>query len=563
MTTVWYCKVVTLASKDVKEKMDDKNVTNADLLAFMKEMKIGNDNLRRDIKNDMEIQNNAVKDEIKNLSKKVDKAKEDFEDKNKKKDNMNIAKMNERMNKIENEITKTIEEKRKREMIVKKAEENEKRKRDAEEYAKKEEIARERKEKEYASKLRKPTTQQNDYVSLNRTSSYHSDWAKEVEEDLNKEYMDANAKAERERIGKEKAEKTKEIKVREEKMRKDRERTEREKREKELTKETEDKDNFIGNSNILHEEEDWSWEDSEEDWDGMMDRKKKNKEKKKLRYMKRKQIQLETTRSGSLIVGIHPIKMESIDIFFRDTKNYEEAKILAAREYLESILQFSEDEMNAVRINDTLLSRKGDNVMYIAVDSHNTVAEIHRRIAERSNPQIFARLYIPPQYFDRFCAMSKLCKDIRGANPNIKTQIRFNSTDLEILTKVRGKDEPFKTYKPSEEELSEIPNFDFTKKWTKKVDRPPRRRLDPLLGSIEVPSLRNSRHPAKRQQSSSSSSSSSDEERESSSKRINRMDKGIDNSEKMETDKPSKRHKSNDKPNKGQEVMMENEDKSL
>ena len=60
----------------------------------------------------------------------------------------------------------------------------------------------------------------------------------------------------------------------------------------------------------------------------------------------------------------------------------------------------------------------------------------------------------------------------------LKTQIRFGDRDLEVLTKLKGSQEPFR-----QEDLktfigdSEIPEFDFRLRWNIQTDRPPRRRV--------------------------------------------------------------------------------------
>ena len=66
----------------------------------------------------------------------------------------------------------------------------------------------------------------------------------------------------------------------------------------------------------------------------------------------------------------------------------------------------------------------------------------------------------------------------REQDSNLKTQIRFGHSDLEILTKMKGQDEPFIKV-PLKEfiEDEQIPGFDFKMKWSNKVDRAPRRKV--------------------------------------------------------------------------------------
>ena len=227
-----------------------------------------------------------------------------------------------------------------------------------------------------------------------------------------------------------------------------------------------------------------------------MDRKERNKERKRKRGLNRRRIQKETTAAASLILGIHPVTQVSVDNFYRKSGNYSKAKAAAAREYLETVLLFSSEDLEEIRITDTQMSKRGDDVMYIAVDSHETISELHRRIAERQNKEIFARNFIPPQYFARYCAMNEIGKRMRRENNEVKTQIRFGAEDVEIWTKIRGTEEPFKFTKIHEDLMRDVPQFDFSLKWNRKVEKPPRNKLSPLVGKILVPSMRSSNEKA-------------------------------------------------------------------
>ena len=75
--------------------------------------------------------------------------------------------------------------------------------------------------------------------------------------------------------------------------------------------------------------------------------------------------------------------------------------------------------------------------------------------------------------------LNKRCADMRAENKDLKTQLRFTSKDIEVLVKYRNTQEPFKTIPlDTVAELSDIPPFDHTKKWTIRNDRLPRRKLD-------------------------------------------------------------------------------------
>ena len=75
--------------------------------------------------------------------------------------------------------------------------------------------------------------------------------------------------------------------------------------------------------------------------------------------------------------------------------------------------------------------------------------------------------------------ISKMCKEMRESNPNIKTQMRFNKHDVEVLTKSRGSSEPYKVTPLTDicgedGKVEDIPSFDDKIKWNMKKDRLPR-----------------------------------------------------------------------------------------
>ena len=137
------------------------------------------------------------------------------------------------------------------------------------------------------------------------------------------------------------------------------------------------------------------------------------------------------------------------------------AKTKAVNEFLNYFLEYSEEELDFISIEDIIVSAKADNIVYIAFGDLNDIKEIYSRISECKNPAINVRNYIPPQFFDRFMFISKRCAEIRAENPEIKTQMRFTSFDIEVLTKMRGSEEPFRTVSlDSIADPLDIPNFD-------------------------------------------------------------------------------------------------------
>ena len=80
----------------------------------------------------------------------------------------------------------------------------------------------------------------------------------------------------------------------------------------------------------------------------------------------------------------------------------------------------------------------------MALDDLDMVKELHIRKAESMNDDITVINYIPPQIYNRYMRLNKICAERRYVDKNLKTQIRFGKQDLEILTKERGSRELFK-----------------------------------------------------------------------------------------------------------------------
>ena len=130
-----------------------------------------------------------------------------------------------------------------------------------------------------------------------------------------------------------------------------------------------------------------------------------------------------------------------------------------------------------------------DYIIYAAFENLNDIHEIHVRVAECRNSNIVTRSYIPPQFFQRYIHISECCKEIRDNDREIKTQMRFGDNDIELMVKERGSEEPFRRVDFREymkEEL--IPEYDHSKKWKARTDRPPRRRCDYMGEKKTLPS---------------------------------------------------------------------------
>ena len=97
-----------------------------------------------------------------------------------------------------------------------------------------------------------------------------------------------------------------------------------------------------------------------------------------------------------------------------------------------------------------------------------------------------------------------LCSQVGQFNRDTKTQLRFGPDDIEVLMKTKNSCEGFKCVNLEElEGYDQVPEYDFTRSWTVKPDRPPRRKIKQFHKS---PSPSTSpKRPISRQSSTSSS----------------------------------------------------------
>ena len=253
-------------------------------------------------------------------------------------------------------------------------------------------------------------------------------------------------------------------------------------------------------------------ESSESDISGddtwsQIERKKRNKLKKKKSEKNKKEKQTMNATKASHILGLSPIYTDSVNSYTESTKTYEEAKINAVKEYLNEKLKFNDEELEDMKLKETMISAKGDHTIYVAFQDIEHIKEIHRRMAECGNEDLSSRNYIPPGFFDRYMTINKKCQEYRKDNPSYKTQIRFGAMDVEVYLKERGSAEPYR--KVNMEDLmgtDELPAFDHTRKWQMRLDRPPRRKVnyDSTVQDPLASHRLNNKHQLSRQSSSNS-----------------------------------------------------------
>ena len=179
----------------------------------------------------------------------------------------------------------------------------------------------------------------------------------------------------------------------------------------------------------------------------------------------------------SHILGMGEISMTNIEHFMNEGSTYKQAKVEAAKEFLGYFLGYMKEELEEMSITETQLGGREKDILYTAFADKDDIKEI-RRLAECANEDIIIRDFIPPQMFDRFKYLNKICQDMRSRDPELKSQISFGVKDVEIFTRTRNSKEPYRKT-PLEElaDLNDIPSFDHSLKWQTKPDRPPRRNI--------------------------------------------------------------------------------------
>ena len=214
-----------------------------------------------------------------------------------------------------------------------------------------------------------------------------------------------------------------------------------------------------------------------------------------------------TAKRGKHMLSLGPIIRQSVGYFHDTTADYNLAKILAVNEFLHEYLQFTEEDVKDFKVIDTMLAKSDNEVMYVTFADHEAVKEIHRRIADLQNDNITSWRYIPPQYWNRFSHLNKHCQKLRSEDEELKTIIRFNDKDLEVLVKNKRTDKQYRILPLGEIEMSgPIPRFDHTIMWKKRVGRQPHNPVKPVRGKICPPSIRQAENLRQRSNSPSGSS---------------------------------------------------------
>ena len=130
---------------------------------------------------------------------------------------------------------------------------------------------------------------------------------------------------------------------------------------------------------------------SESDWDGTEDRAEHNRVKKEEERKRKHDRIVKAAHVGKFTVGVRPVKSQSYTFFNKITADFNEAKKMAAAEFMVEYLKFDLEELSDMDITDTKISPKGDDILYIVYDCPEKALNVRRRMAECKNQAIKSR----------------------------------------------------------------------------------------------------------------------------------------------------------------------------
>ena len=211
----------------------------------------------------------------------------------------------------------------------------------------------------------------------------------------------------------------------------------------------------------------WFGESSEEDSESDLsdtwtevDKKKRNQERRRRqkRMRKEKEARLATKAAG--MAGVGPIRMDDVLELVAQGLDFEKAKVTTFKNFLKDRLGYIDEELDTLSLVETKFATKGDNVLNIAMSNQEHIRELHVRRAECQDDSITVRNFIPPNYYDRYMALNRICAEKRAVEPDLKTQLRFGKTDVEVFIKYRGEPMGYKVTKLEDfTDTSQLPPF--------------------------------------------------------------------------------------------------------
>ena len=91
--------------------------------------------------------------------------------------------------------------------------------------------------------------------------------------------------------------------------------------------------------------------------------------------------------------------------------------------------------MDSLQIQETRLSKRGEDIINVAFASEDEVKDLFMRKAEMKDESVTLRNYIPPNFHERVMYLNAVCAEKRSNEPNLKTQLRFGRRDVEVFYK--------------------------------------------------------------------------------------------------------------------------------
>ena len=163
---------------------------------------------------------------------------------------------------------------------------------------------------------------------------------------------------------------------------------------------------------------------------------------------------------------------------------------MAVNEFLNTYLQFNEEDLAEINIVDTATAKTDEEIIYVTFSDHDTIKDIYRRAAEIRNDHIQTRIFVLPQFWPRYQHIAQHCANLRDENKDIKTLIRFGNDDIEVMVKDRSNDDHYSTLSLEEiEKKGSILKFKHEVVWKKRSEKPQRNELKPAKGKITPPSI--------------------------------------------------------------------------
>ena len=123
--------------------------------------------------------------------------------------------------------------------------------------------------------------------------------------------------------------------------------------------------------------------------------------------------QCRVTTKNKCIIGLGPIKQSTINSNNAIVVDYLEVKKMAALDFLRNSLKYNEEEIYFIDITDSQVSARSENFLYIVVADELSIRYIRSIMAECRNPDLTMMDFIPPQYYQRYTALSRRARDMR------------------------------------------------------------------------------------------------------------------------------------------------------